>query len=219
MDTQLAFALNALNLDLSDKQTKQILQYLALLHKWNAAYNLSAIKDLQQMLIKHVFDCLTVVRPIYTQLTHNLSTEPSAVLDVGSGAGLPGVVLAICLPDVEVTMVDAVQKKMTFVRQVIGELKLNNAQAHATRIQDWSKQYPLVTARAWTALADIPALAGHCVVAGGVIAAMKGPRLTQEAQTLPQGWRVSEVLDLVVPQLAEARTLAFIKRNGAVELS
>ncbi len=213
MILQLSAALEKLELDLRDSQKQQILAYINLLYKWNAAYNLSAIKDPAQMLIKHVFDCLSVVQPIYTQLSHNLSTTKQAILDVGSGAGLPGVVLAICLPDVEVTMLDAVQKKMTFVRQVIGELKLENAQAHGARIQDWKIKYPIITARAWTALGDIPELAGHCLEEKGVIAAMKGPRLPQEAESLPKGWFVQAVLDLQVPQLNEARTLALIMRD------
>lgn len=213
MILQLSAALEKLELNLCDLQKAQILAYVKLLHKWNTAYNLSAIKDPEQMLVKHVFDCLSVVRPIYTQLTHNLSTAKQSVLDVGSGAGLPGIILAICLPDVEVTMLDAVQKKMTFVRQVIGELKLSNAQAHGARIQDWKIKYPIITARAWTALGDIPTLAGHCLDEKGVIAAMKGPRLQQEAETLPKGWFVQTILDLHVPELDEARTLALIVRD------
>jgi 16S rRNA (guanine527-N7)-methyltransferase len=210
---QLDSALAKLNLILSDLQKSRILAYLALLHKWNAAYNLSAIKDPEQILVKHMFDCLAVVNPIHAQLINNLSTAKHAVLDVGSGAGLPGVILAICLPDVEVTMLDAVQKKMTFVRQVIGELKLSNAQAHGTRIQDWKIKYPVITARAWTALSDIPTLAGHCLEEGGIIAAMKGPRLGEEAQALQGGWVVQSVLNIQVPRLDDARTLAFIARS------
>lgn len=213
MNQQLARAVTDLGLILSKSQHQQIIQYLALLHKWNAAYNLSAIKNPEQMLVKHVFDCLAVVNPICAQLNHSLSTNPPSILDVGSGAGLPGIVLAICRPDVQVTMVDAVQKKMIFVRQVIAELQLNNAQAHGTRIQDWTRTYPIITARAWTALSDIPVLAGHCLAKEGVIAAMKGPRLSQEAQSLPQGWRINEVLDIHVPELDEARTLAFLARE------
>jgi 16S rRNA (guanine527-N7)-methyltransferase len=216
MSAALAQALAALGLVLSDAQQKQIIQYLALLHKWNAAYNLSAIKTPEQMLVKHVFDCLAVVDPICAQLKHSLSTAAPSLLDVGSGAGLPGVVLAICRPDIQITMVDAVQKKMVFVRQVIAELNLRNAQAHGVRIQDWTATYPLITARAWTALADIPLLAGHCLEKEGVFAAMKGPRLSLEAQTLPVGWQIKQVLDIQVPQLNEARTLAFISKTSTI---
>ena len=213
MLTQLNEALALLHIALTDSQKKSLLDYLVLFAKWNAAYNLSAIKDPQQMLVKHLFDCLSVVKPIHAQLTHSLSTHGQNILDVGSGGGLPGLVLAICLPHVNVTMLDAVQKKMTFVRQVVAELGLANAQAHAVRIQDWQGEYPLITARAWTALADIPTLAGHCLAPGGSIAAMKGPRLGLESQTLPEGWRINSVQDLVVPQLHEARTLAFLVRS------
>lgn len=212
MLNQLNQALDTLGLPLDENQKTQLLAYLALLAKWNQAYNLSAIKDPQLMLVKHLFDCLAVVQPIHAQLTHNLSLSTHSLLDVGSGGGLPGIVLAICLPDVQVTMLDAVQKKMTFVRQAIAQLGLANAQAHAVRIQDWQQQYPLITARAWTALADIAQLAGHCLASGGTIVAMKGPRLTLESQTLPSGWRMTQVADVSVPQLNEARTLAYIQR-------
>jgi 16S rRNA (guanine527-N7)-methyltransferase len=213
-------AASILELKLLSQQAQQLADYLTLLQKWNAAYNLSAIKEPEQLLVKHVFDCLAVVQPIHAQLTHSLSTMASretiapSILDVGSGAGLPGIVLAICLPQVQITMVDAVQKKMTFVRQAIGQLQLTNAQAHGTRIQDWQLTYPLVTARAWTALADIPALAGHCVAQGGSIAAMKGPRLAQEALGLTADWQLDRVEDIAVPQLNEPRTLAFLSRKA-----
>lgn len=210
MQDKIAVAAQTLGLDLIPKQTAALANYLALLHKWNAAYNLSALKSIDDMLIKHVFDCLAVVPPIALRIA---PYAQHSILDVGTGAGLPGVVLAICLPQAHITMLDAVQKKITFVRQAIGNLGLSNAQAHGTRIQDWTHTHSMVTARAWTALADIPLLAQHAVAQGGCIAALKGPRLAAEAQTLPSGWHMSEVLDIAVPRLAEARSLAILRRQ------
>jgi 16S rRNA (guanine527-N7)-methyltransferase len=199
-----------LGLSLNDTQTQQLASYLALLHKWNAAYNLSALKSLDDMLVKHVYDCLAVVQPIADTLA---PYQAKTVLDVGTGAGLPGIVLAVCLPHAHITMLDAVQKKITFVRQAIGTLGLTNAQAHGVRIQDWQQTHSIITARAWTALADIPTLTAHCLAPNGRIAAMKGPRLAAEAETLPDGWVIEKVVDITVPQLQDPRCLAVLKRT------
>jgi 16S rRNA (guanine527-N7)-methyltransferase len=210
MQVKIAAAADELGLALSDAQTLALSQYLGLLHKWNAAYNLSALKTIDGMLVKHVFDCLAVVKPIAQRLENY---EQHTVLDVGTGAGLPGIVLAVCVPDAQVTMLDAVQKKITFVRQAIGTLGLRNAQAHGTRIQDWQGSHSIVTARAWTALGDIPTLTEHCIPAGGCIAAMKGPRLALEAEALPPHWHITQVMDIAVPQLPDPRSLAFLHRK------
>lgn len=210
MQVKIAHAANALGLNLNDAQTQALANYLALLHKWNAAYNLSAFKSIDDMLVKHVFDCLAVVEPIAQRIA---AFEEKTILDVGTGAGLPGIVLAVCLPHVQVTMLDAVQKKITFVRQAIGTLGLSNAQAHGIRIQDWQQSHSMITARAWTALADIPTLTGHSLAQGGCIAAMKGPRLATEADTLPSDWVMTEVLEITVPQLTDPRSLAILHRK------
>ncbi len=210
MQAKIADAANALGLSLNAAQTQALANYLALLHKWNAAYNLSALKTIDDMLIKHVFDCMAVVLPIADRIA---VYEEKTILDVGTGAGLPGIVLAVCLPHVQVTMLDAVQKKITFVRQAIGTLGLSNAQAHGIRIQDWQHSHSMVTARAWTTLADIPTLTAHSLAHGGCIAAMKGPRLATEAEALPSDWTMTEVLEIAVPQLREARSLAILQRK------
>jgi 16S rRNA (guanine527-N7)-methyltransferase len=211
LQAQINTAATTLGLALSTPQIQQLSDYLLLLHKWNAAYNLSALKTIDDMLVKHVFDCLAVVRPIAQVLE---GYDEKNVLDVGTGAGLPGLVLAICVPEAQITMLDAVQKKITFVRQVIGTLGLHNAAAHGTRVQDWSQQHSIVAARAWTALGDIPKLTAACVATGGRIVAMKGPRLELEAQALPNGWGIEKVLDITVPQLLESRCLAILKREN-----
>jgi 16S rRNA (guanine527-N7)-methyltransferase len=210
MLARLSTAAQALGLTLNDAQIQALGTYVTLLHKWNAAYNLSALKAIDDMLVKHVFDCMAVVQPIADRLA---AFEHKTILDVGTGAGLPGIVLAVCLPQVQVTMLDAVQKKIIFVRQAIGTLGLSNAQAHGIRIQDWQQSHSMVTARAWTALADIPTLTQHCLAPGGCIAAMKGPRLATEAETLPNHWVMSEVLEITVPQLQDPRSLAILHRK------
>jgi 16S rRNA (guanine527-N7)-methyltransferase len=210
MHQRISTAAQTLGLALSEAQIQALASYVGLLHKWNAAYNLSALKTLDDILVKHVFDCMAVVQPIARTLA---GYKTQTILDVGTGAGLPGIVLAVCLPQVQVTMLDAVQKKITFVRQAIGALGLSNAQAHGERIQDWQQTHSMITARAWTALADIPTLTGHCLAQQGCIAAMKGPRLAAEAQTLPSDWVMTEVLEITVPQLAEARSLAILQRK------
>jgi 16S rRNA (guanine527-N7)-methyltransferase len=210
MQTQIASVAKHLGLSLNNGQISQLADYLALLHKWNTAYNLSALKTLDDMLVKHLYDCLAVVQPITDVLA---PYEAKTILDVGTGAGLPGIVLAVCLPYAQITMLDAVQKKITFVRQAIGTLGLNNAQAHGIRIQDWRQSHSMITARAWTALGDIPTLTGHSLAPNGRIAAMKGPRLAAEAEALPQGWAIETVMDIQVPQLSEARCLAVLKRK------
>jgi 16S rRNA (guanine527-N7)-methyltransferase len=209
INQDISVAAHAVGLSLNPAQIQALADYAALLHKWNAAYNLSALKQMPDILVKHLYDCLAIVPPIAAQLAQH--AEPT-VLDVGTGAGLPGIVLAICLPQVQVTMLDAIQKKITFVKQAIGTLRLTNAQAHSVRIQDWQGSYSLVTARAWTALADIPTLTAHCVASTGCIAAMKGPRLAAEAELLPPSWYIHRVLDIAVPQLNEPRSLAFLER-------
>ncbi len=211
MQRNIATAALDLQLDLSTTQIDQLASYATLLHKWNAAYNLSALKTMPDILVKHVFDCMAVVQPI---ANHMALHEKKSILDVGTGAGLPGIVLAVCLPQVQITMLDAVQKKITFVRQAIGTLGLSNAQAHGTRVQDWHSTHSMITARAWTALAQIPILTGHCLTPGAHIAAMKGPRLETEALLLPDDWALESVQDITVPQLNEARTLAILKRKN-----
>jgi 16S rRNA (guanine527-N7)-methyltransferase len=207
----LEVAAHTLGLPLIPAQIQSLVDYAALLHKWNAAYNLSALKTMPDIVSKHVCDCLAIVAPIAQRL-ERYPASAQTVLDVGTGAGLPGVVLAVCLPQVQVTMLDAIHKKITFVKQAIGTLRLGNAQAHSVRIQDWQGEYSIVTARAWTALADIPLLTQHCIAQGGCIAAMKGPRLAAEAELLPATWNIESVMDIVVPNLNDARSLAFLER-------
>ena len=208
---ELEQASRSMQFALSDAKLIRLVQYLALFQKWNAAYNLSALKSQQDILIKHLFDCLAIVSSIEAEINSRPALAKT-ILDIGTGAGLPGLILAICLPNVQVTMLDAIHKKITFVQHVIGQLKLENATAHAIRIQDWKDAHTVITARAWTALADIPRLSAHTVALGGCIAAMKGPRLATEAEALPNDWQITNVIPIAVPQLLEERSLAILQR-------
>jgi 16S rRNA (guanine527-N7)-methyltransferase len=211
LNTHITAAATELNLDLDSTQIQSLTEYALLLHKWNTAYNLSAFKTLPDIMVKHIFDCMAIVQPITQQLSVYPSNEQT-ILDVGTGAGLPGIVLAICIPSAHITLLDAVQKKVLFLKQAIATLGLQQVQAHGVRIQDWQGRYSIVTARAWTALSDIPTLTAHCIADKGCIAAMKGPRLMNEAETLPDNWEIKTVHNLVVPQLNEDRRLAFLER-------
>ena len=214
-------AANTLALALPSYAASQLADYVLLLMKWNKIYNLTAIRDVESMLVRNLFDCMAVVNPISEQLQklHDKGLPPR-VLDVGCGAGLPGIVLAVCLPDVTVSMVDTVGKKTQFVQQAIAALKLNNATVFSRRIEDHAigamaarEQASIVTARAWTSLGDIAAVAGHCVAQGGCIMAMKGPRLAAEAELLPAAWKLDSVINITVPELSEARCLAKLVRE------
>lgn len=209
--TDITDASIALNLNLNNTQIQSLVDYALLLHKWNAAYNLSAFKTLPDIVVKHLFDCMAIVQPII----QTLSIYPAAmqtVLDVGTGAGLPGIVLAICIPNSQFTLLDSIQKKILFIHHAIAILRLNNIQAYSGRIQDWQGQYSIVTARAWTDLADIALLTEHCIYANGCIAAMKGPKLMAESVHLPAHWHIKSTIKLNVPHLNEDRKLVFLER-------
>jgi len=161
---QLLQAAAALQVPLSDVQATQLLDYLALIQKWNRVYNLTAVRDPAEMLTHHLFDSLTVIVPLLRQLGHNAAApvaSPAAssayaarLLDVGSGAGLPGVVMAICCPQLHVTCVDTVAKKAAFIQQVAATLRLPNLRGLHARVESLHGPFDIVSSRAFAALAD-----------------------------------------------------------------
>lgn len=195
-----------LGLALLDTQIERLADYVALLAKWNAVYNLTAIRDPRQMLIQHVLDSLSIV-------PHLATREGQSILDVGSGGGLPGIVLAIVLPERSVTLNDIVQKKTAFQAQVKAELKLDNLSVVTGRVEnlrpgvDVPGKFDAIVSRAFAELADFVTLARHLVSAHGSIWAMKGVRPDAEIERLPAGARVTQVLRLAVPQLEAERHL------------
>ncbi len=191
-------------LPLGKEQRGLLLRYLALLDKWNQVYNLTAIRDLTKMVEAHLLDSLSVV-PLLTG---------ESVLDVGSGAGLPGIPIAVANPEWEVTLLDSNHKKSAFLRQAVAELALKNAKVVCERIESWvaPKGFDVIISRAFSDLGEFVSLAGHLLASGGVLAAMKGLYPFEELERLPLGFRVKEVRTLQVPGLEAKRHLVLIER-------
>lgn len=193
---------------LAERQSECLLEYLALLQRWNRVYNLSAVRDPAAMRVQHVADSLAVVPPLRRQL----GERPARLLDVGSGAGLPGVVLAVAMPELEVTCVDAVGKKVAFVREVAGALGLGNVHAVHARVEQLREGgYDIITSRAFASLADFLSLTHHLGGAGTLWLAMKGKIPGDEIAALPADYSVFHVEQLAVPGLAADRCLVWIR--------
>lgn len=215
--TRLESATQYLNISLTSEQKDKLLLYVEQLQRWNRTYNLTAIRDTEQMLIQHVFDSLSVLPEIYKLLDKN-TADSYSIVDVGSGGGLPGIVLAIAAPWT-VHCVDAVQKKMAFVRQMSGELDLPNLQAHHARIENLEPfQADIVISRAFSSLLDFARLAGDHVKAGGYLLAMKGRTPEDEIAALVDEtpWRVESLDALSVPELEAQRCVLRLSREGSV---
>ncbi|MGB3289897.1 MAG: 16S rRNA (guanine(527)-N(7))-methyltransferase RsmG [Burkholderiaceae bacterium] len=211
-------AAQALGLDMNPGQRDALLDYLDQLQRWNRTYNLTALRDPEQMLIQHVFDSLAVLPPLIDILYKN-TVESPVIVDVGSGAGLPGAVMAIMQPDWSVYCVDAVEKKMAFVRQVSGVLRLANLQAVHQRVETLAPyEADVVVSRAFASLLDFASLAGPHVARTGRLLAMKGREPTEEIDALQQqtDWRVSHVQPLSVPELNAQRCLVWMTHQGAL---
>ncbi len=184
-------------------------RYLSLLAKWNAAYNLTAVRDPAQMRSLHLADCLAVVEPLRRQFG---AGKPARLLDVGSGGGLPGVVLAIAEPAWDVTCIDAVGKKAAFIRQVAGDLRLHNLHAVHSRVESLrAPPFDLITARAFASLVDLVRLTRRLLAPGGVWVAMKGKRPDDELAALPAEVTVLHVEPLAVDGLEAERCLVWMK--------
>ena len=201
-------AAGALGMALSPLQSRQLLQFLALLERWNRTYNLTAIRALPAMLTHHVVDCLAAAAALRRRLGE---AQALRVLDVGSGGGLPGVVLAIALPGRRVTCVDRVGKKAAFVRQVAGSLGLANLESLHARVEDLaSRRYDVVTARAFASLSDLVAATRELLAPGGSWMALKGKSPDAELAELPEDV-VFHVEPLHVPGLDAERCLVWLK--------
>ncbi|MEX3935960.1 16S rRNA (guanine(527)-N(7))-methyltransferase RsmG [Paraburkholderia phymatum] len=195
-----------LGIDLSSEQQSKLLDYVALLAKWNAVYNLTAIRDPRQMLVQHILDSLSIV-------PHLANLGPSSVLDVGSGGGLPGIVLAIVFPGWSVTVNDIIHKKSAFQSQAKAELGLANLSVVTGRVESLRPgvevpgKFNVIVSRAFAELTDFVTLARHLVADNGAIWAMKGVRPDGEIERLPEGTHVKQVIRLKVPSLDAERHL------------
>ncbi len=202
-------ACDSLGLALDPAALDRLLAYLALLQRWNATYNLTAVRDPGEMLTQHLADCLAVVGPLRRQLGAGTSRR---VLDVGSGGGLPGVVLAVLEPGWSVTCVDAVGKKAAFIRQVAVELRLRNLAAEHARVESLKAGgFDLITSRAFASLADFVSLTRKLLAADGVWAAMKGKTPDAELAALPAGIAVFHVEPIAVPGLDAERCIVWMR--------
>lgn len=199
-ESRLRAGVDQLSLQLPDGAMKKLLAYLALLVKWNAAYNLTAIRDPEQMVIKHLLDSLGIVPHVQGKM----------LIDVGTGAGLPGLMLAIAKPDLQVTLLDSNGKKVRFLRQVIADLQITNADAAQSRVEEFDRKFDLVSSRAFATLADMVNGSRQLLAEGGEFLAMKGQYPTDEIAVLPTGFVVRDVVSLHIPFLDEERHLVRI---------
>jgi len=203
---QLAQGVLQLGFTLPEGVQQRLLEYLALLQKWNRVYNLTAVREAPRMVSQHLLDCLAAAPHI----------GAVTLLDVGSGAGLPGIPLALALPDSRVTLLDSNHKKAAFLKQAVMELKLVNAEVVCERAETWSLSttFEVVISRAFSDLAEFVSVAGRHAAAGGRLMAMKGVHPYEEIAQLPPGWQVRQVMPLTVPGLRAQRHLVTLVRNG-----
>ena len=204
---------SALSCPLSQQQCELLLSYLQLIQRWNKVYNLTAVRDPDEMLRLHLADSLAVLAPLRRWVEQRAGLAPLQLLDVGSGAGLPGVVIAICCPDIVVTCVDAVGKKAAFIRQVAATLKLGNLRAEHARVETLGSRYDLVCSRAFASLADFTAWSSAALAADGVWLAMKGRMPEEELAQLPESVQVFHVEQLAVPGLDAQRCIVWMRRK------
>jgi 16S rRNA (guanine527-N7)-methyltransferase len=201
--------LAALELPLNDTQVGQLLDYLDLIQKWNKVYNLTAVRDPDEMLTHHLLDTLAVIRPLQRQT----GGEPIRLMDVGAGAGLPGVVIALCCPEIRVDCVDAVAKKAAFIQQAVLSLQLPNLRGLHGRVEKLAGPYDVITSRAFASLADFVVWSGAALAQQGVWMAMKARRPADEIESLPAQFQVFHVEQLRIPGLDMERCIIWIRRR------
>ncbi|MFN3611997.1 16S rRNA (guanine(527)-N(7))-methyltransferase RsmG [Tepidimonas sp.] len=220
LESALREGLAALGLVLPDAAVRQLLDYMEALARWNRVYNLTAVRAPAEMLTHHLLDSLAVVAPLRRRLSlppvpdqapAGAQAAPVRVLDVGSGGGLPGVVLAIACPDLQVTCVDAVAKKAAFVSQVAASLRLSHLRGVHARVESLTGPFDLICSRAFASLADFAAWSRAALAPRGVWMAMKGRVPRDEMAALPADVEVFHVEPLIVPGLDAERCLVWMR--------
>ncbi len=203
----LSGGLAALGLELAVTTREKLLAFAALLGKWNKVYNLTALRDEEQVVSHHLLDSLAVLPHL---------GRVKRLADIGSGGGLPGIPLAIARPDLCVWLIESSQKKSAFQQQVKIELGLDNLRVHCGRIEQWQpeEKFDAAISRAFADLADFVHLAGHVVGENGVLLAMKGVHPHDEIAHVPSGWQVTVVTPLAVPEVEGARHLVRLARGN-----
>lgn len=199
----LAAGIAALGVEVPAVAQRRMLDYLALVAKWNKTYNLTAVREPDRMLTHHLLDSLAVLPHL----------RGPRILDVGTGPGLPGIPLALARPDWHFTLLDSNHKKTTFLRQAAIELKLDNVEVVCERVESWPVAQPFntVVSRAFSELAEFVALAGRFCAKDGVVIAMKGVYPHDELAQLPQTFRLRDVVPLNVPGLGAERHAALLQ--------
>ncbi len=222
-----------LGLTLADEQQTQLLAYMALIGKWTKVYNLTAVRDANEMLTHHLLDSLAVIAPLRRELAklslpitsfaegsanveeQGVALKPTqtkfSLLDVGAGAGLPGIVIAITCPEVSVTCVDTVAKKAAFIQQVAATLKLPNLKGLHARVESLTQPYDVVCSRAFASLIDFTTWSKSALASHGVWMAMKGKYPDQELAVLPESVKVFHVEQLQVPGLDAERCIIWMR--------
>jgi 16S rRNA (guanine527-N7)-methyltransferase len=201
---QLEQGLDELGLKLDRGARKRLLEFVELLEKWNRVYNLTAIRGADQIVSGHLLDGLAIVPHV----------RPERALDVGSGAGFPGIPLAIARPSTQVTLLDSNQKKAAFLRQAVSDLQLDNTTVVEERVESWQPQekFDLIVSRALSDTGEFVRGSRHLLAPGGVFAVMKGVVPKDELERLPQGFSVRQIVPLAVPGLEAARHLILVER-------
>ncbi len=213
-------ALPALGLMLDDAQVTALLDYLALIGKWTKVYNLTAVRDPDEMLTHHLLDSLAVIAPLQKQLVvlkeQGVCGDSPRLLDVGSGAGLPGIVIAICCPHITVHCVDTVAKKAAFIQQVAVTLKLPNLRGIHARVESLTELYDVVSSRAFASLVDFTTWSEKALAGQGVWMGMKGKHPADELAALPGSVKVFHVEQLSVPGLDAERCIVWMRKKDSV---
>ena len=210
----LASGISALGLSVDGPAQQQLLDYMALIQKWNKVYNLTALRDPQEILSHHVLDSLSAIAPLMREA--RLFGEAFSFLDVGSGGGLPGVVIAICCPNVSVTCVDAVSKKAAFVQQVAASLRLGNLKGVHARVETLAGPFDVIGSRAFASLPDFVSWSANALAPNGIWMAMKGKLPEEEITSLPPNAQVFHVEQLHVPALNAERCMVWMKKSTAL---
>ena len=214
----LSEGVSELGLTLNDAERAQLLGYMALIQKWNKVYNLTALRNPDEILTHHLLDSLSAIAPLARELERMQKgfLDGPTLLDVGSGGGLPGVVIAICCPHVKVTCVDAVSKKSAFVQQVAASLKLPNLKGVHARVENLTGPFDVVCSRAFASLPDFVSWSVNALSDQGVWMAMKGKRPNEEVAALPPFASLFHVEPLQVPGLDAERCMVWMKKSSGL---
>ena len=204
LQTRLESGIAALGVSLPAGAVERLLDYQALLARWNAAYNLTAIRDPLEMVSRHLVDSLAILPYVQGQ----------TLADLGTGPGLPGIPLAIALPQLQVLLVDSNGKKVRFLREAIRSLKLENVRAVQSRVEEVEGQFDCITARAFASLEDMLAWGGHLLTKDGIWLAMKGRHPDEELPGVPAGFEVKAIHTLAVPEVGGERHLVVLGRTA-----